>query len=239
MTVGTFSQVLAGGTARMPSVQSALVAVCPDAPLCFGATAEAAVATGCALSAAMLGALPTGAGEAGGDGGAAGVSTCALHPAKRLPRALAISHSATPAKGGGGSGGGDDGAAHTLLAEARAALPLRRVARFTAPAAGDAAALLLRLVGRGHLSLTSSADTYDGGRLSQVELDEHGGELREVAALPLPEVPASAAALEVELWVGEDAGLTLSGYAQLETGGGGREDEEAAAPPLLLATVRT
>ena len=192
--------LLAGGGCRMPKVRAALAALCPDAALVFGAASEESVCRGAALSGAMLRPLARQSATARDS-----ESTNSLVPRARLPRALGLLAS--------------DGSVLVRLAEARAAVPLTRCARFAPPAAGTPAALLVTL------AEVPNMVTAEGASPLAADCGDGAAAARPVAKLAVRgAVPEGTSALVVTLVVDESASLTIRCEAEL----GGQTEGDAA-----------
>ena len=211
--------LLAGGGCRMPRVQAALAALCPDAPLCFASASEETVCRGAALSGAMLRPLPRSHPR---KEGTTGEVTNALETRKRLPIALGV------ATGGGGI---------VTLVEKRAALPLTRSLRFAPPGEGDAPAapLLITLLELPPATSDAAAVDVSDGATTAAPPPPSVEHARAVARLAVTAaIPPGACALVVSVSVDAAAAVVLSCEAEVASASA---EEEASRVELGRVVV--
>ena len=209
---GVHALLLSGGGARMPKVQAALTALCPQAAVHFAGAAEESVSRGAAYAGALL--RPLSLNDTPGE------RQGALETRARLPRALAIA----TAEGG-----------QLTLAEALAAVPLTRTARFAAPESG--APLLLRLVEL-PLPAATGADGEDGARSEPASTaPAASSQMRTVATLALRDVPSGLGALVLRLSVDSEkrVELTCEGEPSLPAATDSEGGDEPPQPPPAIA----
>ena len=209
--------LLSGGGARMPRVQAALSALCPDVPMHFSATSEESTVRGAAHAGAML--RPLTATDAPSE-----QRTAALSGRARLPRALGLVTAA----------------GHVAkLAEAHAAVPLTRAARL-APPAPSALPILLQLVelpppAASALSAVAAEGTEAAAAAAAPEVS--AADCRIVASLAVRELPDGVVSLLVRVSLDTERHLELICEAAL---GGDAEEGEGGGSlrTVSLASVK-
>ena len=200
--------LLAGGGCRMARVAAALTALCPHAPVHFGAISEEAASRGAALAGGMI--------KSVAKADSSEVSNV-LVTRPRLPRALGVRTA--------------DGSV-VVLAPCRAPVPLTRTLRFGC--AAGTSALLLALVEMAPPE-DGAIDVSDAPPAA-VARPADAATAHTVATLAVRDVPAGCEALLVRLCVEASGSVELSCEAAMAADGDDGDAE--AMPRQVLAKMR-